>query len=209
MKVKNLNASSLKTRKLIRQSLTDIIKENGGVSNVSVTALVKCAQINRSTFYTHYDSILQVANELVDENIDAYFDQLELQSVEEIKTLFYQVYQQLDDHFHRLMGADPGVSIPELVKQLETENTVVDAMLLRSAQRMGERAFEKILPVIRDDPTILDKEGLALELNVIINGMLMEILHYIQGDLETSPQHMEECGTALITDIINRRRSSD
>ena len=209
MKVRNLNASSLKTRKLIRQTLTDIIKENGGVSNVSVTALVNRAQINRSTFYTHYDSILQVANELVDESIDVYFDELELHSVEDIKTLFYQVYRQLDENFHRLMGADPGVAIPELVKQLETENTMVDSMLLRSAQRMGQRAFEKVLPVIHADPTILDKEGLALELNVIINGMLMEILHYLQGDMETSPQHMEECGTALITDIINRRRSSN
>ena len=58
MKVKNLNHSSEKTKKLIRSTFAQLIKENDGLDKVTVSELVRRADINRGTFYNHYDSIL-------------------------------------------------------------------------------------------------------------------------------------------------------
>ena len=60
MKVKNLNHSSEKTKKLIRSTFAQLIKENDGLDKVTVSELVRRADINRGTFYNHYDSIYDV-----------------------------------------------------------------------------------------------------------------------------------------------------
>ena len=60
MKVKNLNNSSLKTKKAIRTAFAELIHENRELSKVTVSELVKRADINRGTFYNHYDSIYDV-----------------------------------------------------------------------------------------------------------------------------------------------------
>ena len=44
-----------------RELLQKMIEKNE-LSNMSVTELVKLADITRSTFYTHYDSIYDVAS---------------------------------------------------------------------------------------------------------------------------------------------------
>lgn len=55
MKVKNLNASSVKTRNLIRGTFAELLYEKKNINKITVTELVQRADINRSTFYSHYD----------------------------------------------------------------------------------------------------------------------------------------------------------
>lgn len=73
MKVKNLNHSSEKTRKLIRNTFAELIKEKQELNKITVSELVKRADINRGTFYNHYDSIYDVAEELEAEIIEVLF----------------------------------------------------------------------------------------------------------------------------------------
>ena len=70
MKVKNKNRSSIKTRQKIREAFAELLKEKNELSNMTVTELVKLADITRSTFYTHYDSIYDVAKDLQDETLE-------------------------------------------------------------------------------------------------------------------------------------------
>ena len=55
MKAKNLNASSVKTRNLIRDTFAELLYEKKNINKITVTELVQRADINRSTFYSHYD----------------------------------------------------------------------------------------------------------------------------------------------------------
>lgn len=57
MKVKNLNASSVKTRNLIRDTFAELLYEKKNINKITVTELVQRADINRSTFYSHYDDV--------------------------------------------------------------------------------------------------------------------------------------------------------
>ena len=56
MKAKNLNASSVKTRNLIRDTFAELLYEKKNINKITVTELVQRADINRSTFYSHYDA---------------------------------------------------------------------------------------------------------------------------------------------------------
>ena len=70
MKVQCLNASSRKTRKLIKTVFAELMQEKKKLSKIKVTELVKRADITRSTFYTHYDDIYEVAKDYELETIE-------------------------------------------------------------------------------------------------------------------------------------------
>lgn len=64
MKAKNLNQSSFKTRKAIQDAFGELLKEKGQLEKITVTELVKRANINRSTFYLHYSDIYDIVSEI-------------------------------------------------------------------------------------------------------------------------------------------------
>ena len=63
MKVQGLNSSSKKTRNLIKTTFAELMQEKKELNKITVTELVKRADITRSTFYTHYDDIYEVAKD--------------------------------------------------------------------------------------------------------------------------------------------------
>lgn len=70
MKVKNLNSSSRKTRKAIKESFAELMYEKKELANITVKELVAKAGITRSSFYTHYDNIYEVAGDIQNETIE-------------------------------------------------------------------------------------------------------------------------------------------
>ncbi|MBR1413881.1 MAG: TetR/AcrR family transcriptional regulator [Bacilli bacterium] len=70
MKVKNVNSSSRKTENIIKETFAMLMKEKHELNNITVTELVTRANITRSSFYTHYDSIYDLAREIQDETLD-------------------------------------------------------------------------------------------------------------------------------------------
>ena len=74
MKVKNLNNSSKKTKTLIKNTFAELLNEYKELNKVTVTELVKKADINRTTFYNHYDSIYDVAKDFEAELIKVLID---------------------------------------------------------------------------------------------------------------------------------------
>lgn len=64
MKVKDMNRSSVKTKTAIRNAFAEMVKEKGELDKITVTELVRRANINRSTFYLHYSDIYDIASEM-------------------------------------------------------------------------------------------------------------------------------------------------
>ena len=63
MKARNLNNSSFKTKEAIRAAFAEMVKEKHDLNKITVTELVRRANINRSTFYLHYNDIYDIASE--------------------------------------------------------------------------------------------------------------------------------------------------
>ena len=64
MKVKNLNASSKRTREAIKNEFIQLLCEKKNIDAITVTELTKRIGITRSTFYPHYESIYEIVNEI-------------------------------------------------------------------------------------------------------------------------------------------------
>lgn len=67
--------SSIRSRKLIREAFLDILRENGS-AKMTVTEIVRRADINRATFYAHYPDVQGVVDEIENEIIGKMFDVL-------------------------------------------------------------------------------------------------------------------------------------
>ena len=70
MKVKCLNNSSKKTKEMIRKEFANLLAEKKEFNKVTVTELVKNIGITRGSFYSHYDSLDEVAKEFQNEALD-------------------------------------------------------------------------------------------------------------------------------------------
>ena len=105
MKAKNLNNSSRKTRNLIKNTFAEMLSEKKEINKISVTELVKRANINRGTFYTHYNDIYEVAEDFSNELIDKFFSNdilFDIKNVDQFIETFFK-YLKTNDKTYKLL----------------------------------------------------------------------------------------------------------
>lgn len=76
MNVKNNQRTRL-SKLLFKNSLMDLLKEKGDIHKISVRELCERAELNRSTFYAHYNEPNDLLKELEDEIIKSTEEHLE------------------------------------------------------------------------------------------------------------------------------------
>ncbi len=166
MKVQCLNSSSIKTRNLIRKTFAELINEKKQLNKITVTELVKRAQITRSTFYTHYDDIYEVAHDYQLQTIELLCSEdLKLYSKQDIMNYFDNIIQCLKEHeetYKLLLSADESLLFLEKLKKI---------------------ASQKIYYALKN--TYNDKY-LLLNVSFLMNGILVEILKYFRNESQYS-----------------------
>ena len=98
MKSKNLNNSSKKTKNLIKDTFAVMLAEKKELSKINVSELVKRANINRSTFYAHYDDIYGVAEDYENELISHFFDNATLLNSNSIEAFIEVFFSFINDN---------------------------------------------------------------------------------------------------------------
>ncbi len=162
MKVQYLNSSSNKTRNLIKRTFAELINEKKQLDKVTVTELVKKAGLTRSTFYTHYDNIYEVAHDYQLQTISLLCSEdLKLHSKQDINDYFDNIIKCLKDNaetYKLLLSADESLLFLEKLKKI---------------------ASKKIYDALKD--TYIDKY-LNLNISFLMNGILMEVLKYFRNE---------------------------
>lgn len=127
MKVQVANSSSRKTRARIKTAFAEIINEKKSLSKVTVTEIVKRADITRSTFYTHYDDIYDVAKDYQMETIQLLIsDDLVLHSKEDVEKYFDDItlcLKKNENTYKMLLSADES-----LYFLLKMSNTAIEKL---------------------------------------------------------------------------------
>jgi len=125
MKVQCVNSSSKKTRKLIKQTFAKLLNEKKELNKVTVTELVKRADITRGTFYTHYDDIYEVAEEYQIETIDLLInDKNILYTKEDILKYFDEIViclKKNEELYKMLLSSNEPLVFLEKLKKLSTQ----------------------------------------------------------------------------------------
>ena len=71
--------SAVRSRRLIRQAFLELLKEKP-LEKITVTDIVKRADVNRSTFYAHYPDVVGVVEEISNEIIE--FTRIFMENIE-------------------------------------------------------------------------------------------------------------------------------
>lgn len=113
------NNSSQKTRQLIRKTFAELIQEKHSIENITVTELTKRANITRSTFYTHYENIYQVAADFREEIFDTFFGENLIASTYSIDDFFDQVtnFLKANQEIYKMLAS--ANDIPDFTNHLK------------------------------------------------------------------------------------------
>lgn len=117
--------SAIRSRKLIRQAFLELLKEKT-FEKITVTDIVKRADINRSTFYAHYPDVMGVIDEIQEEILD--YCQKTLDKVD-----FSEFFE------------NPSVALNDIIKILE-ENHELYRLLMHST--MATQQLDQIKVIL-------------------------------------------------------------
>ena len=164
MKVKNLNHSSEKTKKLIRSTFAQLIKENDGLDKVTVSELVRRADINRGTFYNHYDSIYDIAEEFESEIIQTLVeDNKPLTSLEDVNAYFDKVIAYLKKN--------------EKTYRLFLSSDAPRTFLVK----LNNLVYDKLYTCLTSFNTRIPEKELKFNVSFFTDGIVYQVLKYFNG----------------------------
>lgn len=88
--------SSIRSKALIRSAMLELLKEKD-FFDISVTDIVNKANINRGTFYAHFQDTYDVIDQILDGELTMIADEIEKFSTEEILNNSMAVFGKLSD----------------------------------------------------------------------------------------------------------------
>ncbi len=160
MKVKVMNNSSRKTRKLIRSTFAEMLSEKGTIDKITVTELVKRANINRGTFYTHYDDVYSVAEDFETEILEQ-FDaaSADIADLDAFVESFFDFIKENEPYYKMLCKSNEFIF-------------AANKLVVTAANRMCELCKTVFADV---DP------NLEITLNIFVAGLTYEYVRYCRG----------------------------
>ena len=187
MKAQNLNNASIKTRKLIRATFAEMLAEKKEIGKISVSELTKRANINRGTFYSHYDDIYSVAEDYENDLISNFFDNSKLLSsdnfVKFIDALFAYIKKNNEEYMMMCKSDD----------------------IIFAAKRLMMLASGKCLELCYNDKRLKDKRFLEIEINIFIEGLISEYVKYCRGQSASTPEDLHEYTLEWLERFVARR----
>ena len=163
MKVLNRNNSSVKTRRLIKNTFTQMLLEKKEISKINVSELVARAEISRATFYAHFDDIYSVVEEFETELIDEFFTNAKLLATDNYEKFFEMLFSFMKQN-------------NENYKMMCKSNDVLFA-----AKRLTTLGVNKLLELINGDPNIKNKDFIELDISVFLQGLMCEYVKYCRA----------------------------
>lgn len=165
MKVKKINKSSKRTSQVIKEAFAELLSEKKELNKVKVIDLVKKANITRSSFYTHYESIYDVAREIQEETLE-----ILTKNTENITSL-EDAYSYLD----------------ELMIYLKSNEEFYSQLLSSDIPSYYTRKLEKLISTkLYDTLSPYDIDNLELNISFFTDGTLNLVIKYFKGEINTS-----------------------
>ena len=177
MKVKNLNKSSEKTKRLIKATFAEMLSEKKELCRISVSELAARAGINRSTFYSHYDDVYAVAedyeNELIAQLSNKTAELGDLRQAEQFVDSFFGFIKVNDENYKLICKSDDS---------------------LYAANKLAESAEKRVLSYAFEKLVITD---------IFIQGLTWEYIKYCRGLTKISLDDIYEVAKKWCAEFIS------
>lgn len=130
------------------------------------------ANINRGTFYSHYDDIYGVVEDYENELIEKFFDNARLlasDNFEQFLNSFFDYIKENDENYKMICRSDD---------------------FIFTANKLVILAENKLLELCNRNPNLKNREFIATEINVFIEGLIYEYIKYCRGMSSITPEYM-------------------
>ena len=147
MATKKEYRSAIRSRKMIRQAFLELLKEKS-FEKITVTDIVKRADINRSTFYAHYPDVMGLLDEIQMEIVtffEQYLKKVSFTDLLENPTPYLQLIIKLaseNEELYRLLSSsNVAVKQMENMKRLLIERILVTTQIPEKYKNTFEYEF--------------------------------------------------------------------
>ncbi len=175
----------IKTRNNIKSTFLNLLKkENGNIKNITVTELVRCAQISKGTFYKHYQDIYELYNEVRNEFVQELVDSMD---------------------FFPLLLSQPEDFLDQLIKTIQDNSKEIaflwpkDTDSLNFCSIIDEYAVQKMYETCRAKKVV--SNDIVMEL--IINSSIRLSYNSFGGKSGTAMEREAEDTVKILIKIIN------
>lgn len=130
------------------------------------------ANINRGTFYSHYDDIYGVVEDYENELIEKFFDNarpLASDNFEQFLNSFFDYIKENDENYKMICRSDD---------------------FIFTANKPVILAENKLLELCNRNPNLKNREFIATEINVFIEGLIYEYIKYCRGMSSITHEYM-------------------
>lgn len=163
--------SAVRSRKLIRQAFFELLKEKS-FEKITVTDIVKKADINRSTFYAHYPDVMGVVEEIQQEIIE--YTQHFMENVD-----FKDYYQ------------NPKPYLKQIVKLVEENNELyrllmTSAMATKQFDKLKYILIERLIETVEVSEVFKDKFEFEFSVRFFMGGVVDVYSQWLYGVIDCS-----------------------
>lgn len=180
--------SAIRSRRLIRQAFHDLLKEKP-FEKITVTDIVKRADINRSTFYAHYPDVRGLVEEILNDVVDR-----SLQLARD--TNYTKIFENPEPFLKGLM--EIGMENMDIYNLLGNSD-----FALRQMESIKTVFLEKAVEAVEIPEHIRLSNTYKIQINFFIGGILNTFQQWMQGNLDCTVEEIME----MLADLI--RNSSD
>ncbi len=100
--IKKTNYATIRTKKLIRKTFCEIIADKRRIEEITVSELVKKADINRGTFYNHYPNIQAVSEEIYADLVTTFFTYPSFNRLSDFDEYYQHVFSFIKDNEYNI-----------------------------------------------------------------------------------------------------------
>ncbi len=201
MKGETLDRRIRKTRRVIRQCLTELLKTKR-IQDITVREISEKADINRGTFYLHYRDIFdlmeQIENELLEELADVlnHFKVSDLLSNPALVfTRVFQLVKENSDMVSILIGQNGDINFVNRLKDIVREKCLKDWMELFRPGADGGRQTSR-----SSQNTLLDDSAFEAYYSFTVTGCIGLVQYWLDSGLKETPERL----ASLVEQIISK-----
>ena len=189
--------SAIRSRKMIHQAFIELLREKS-FERITVTDIVKQADINRSTFYAHYPDVRGLVEAIIQKTLD---DSLELVQ----NTTFHDIFTDPGPFLEKMISI--GMEYEEIYRLIGNTD-----FALRQVENIKAILLEKATSTIDIPEHIRHSKAFRIRVGFFVGGILNIFQLSMTGNLDCSTDEIKEQLANLIlsnADLYRNWESND
>lgn len=175
MKEETMDRRVRKTRRILRQCLTTLLKEKK-IQEITVREMAEMADINRGTFYLHYKDVYDLMEQIENE-------------------LMAELEEVLDHHSVQDLMVQPSLIFKELYPMVQKNSDIISLLMgqngdLNFVNRLQAILRERFVKHWQNLNDWGDPDSLEAYSSFIVTGCIGVVQYWLDSGMREDPEHM-------------------